>query len=106
MLLSVTIKVISRIILNRITTKINEQLCKEQAGFRKGRSCADQVFRIRQIIEQGNEWNFTVNFIYFTMAFSTSSMEKYSVTMELKKTHSIIKIPMWISESKLYVDQP
>ena len=52
MLLSVTSKVISRVILNRIQDITDLLLCEEQAGFRKGRSCSDQVFTLRQIVEQ------------------------------------------------------
>jgi len=60
MLLSVTSKVLSRVILNRLSTKVDPLLRKEQAGFRKGRSCTDQTFTLRQIVEQSNEWNATV----------------------------------------------
>ena len=41
MLLSVTYKVLSRVVLNRLTTTVDPLLRKEQAGFRKGRSCAN-----------------------------------------------------------------
>ena len=60
MLLSVTYKVLSRVVLNRLTTTVDPLLRKEQAGFRKGRSCADQIFTLRQIVEQSNEWSSTV----------------------------------------------
>ena len=48
-------------------------LRKEQAGFRKGRSCSDHIFTLRQIIEQSYEWNTTVylNFIDFSKAFDS-----------------------------------
>ena len=57
MLLSVTMKDVSRVILNRISAITDPLLRKEQAGFRKGRSCADQIFTLRQVVEQSNEWN-------------------------------------------------
>lgn len=46
---------------------------KEQAGFRKGKSCADQIFSLRQILEQSNEWITTVNanFIDFAKTFES-----------------------------------
>ncbi|XP_061192296.1 uncharacterized protein LOC133200525 [Saccostrea echinata] len=73
MLLLVTMTVLSRVILNRITDMADSLLRKEQAGFRKGRSCADQIFTLRQILEQSNEWNspLYINFIDFTKAFDS-----------------------------------
>ena len=73
MLLSVTYKVRSRVVLNRLTTTVDPLLRKKQAGFRKGRGCADQIFTLRQIVEQSNEWSSTVyaNFIDFTKAFNS-----------------------------------
>ncbi|XP_056020452.1 uncharacterized protein LOC130054512 [Ostrea edulis] len=55
MLLSVTMKVLSRVILDRIAEVTDPLLRQEQAGFRKGKSCADQLFALRQILEQSNE---------------------------------------------------
>lgn len=70
---SVTYKVLSRVVLNRLTTTVDPLLRKEQAGFRKGRDCADQIFTLRQIVEQSIEWSSTVyaNFIDFTKAFDS-----------------------------------
>ena len=73
MLLPVTSKVLSRIILDRLNDAVELLLRKEQAGFRKGRSCADHIFTLRQILEQSNEWNTTIyaNFIDFAKAFDS-----------------------------------
>ena len=75
MLLSVTSKVLSRVILNRMAAVIDLHLRKEQAGFRKGKSYADHIFSLRQILEQSNEWNTTLyaNFIDFAKAFDSLS---------------------------------
>ena len=51
-LLSITSKVFSRVILDRISESLNPLLRKEQAGFRKGKSCGDHIFTLRQILEQ------------------------------------------------------
>ncbi|XP_041362130.1 uncharacterized protein LOC121378097 [Gigantopelta aegis] len=63
-------KVYSRVILDRISVVIDPLLCKEQAGFRKGRSCGDHIFTLRQILEQCQEWNTPVyaNFVDFEKA--------------------------------------
>ena len=56
-LLSVPSKVFCRILLGRLDSAIDKRLREEQAGFRKGRGCTDQIFTIRNIIEQCLEWN-------------------------------------------------
>ena len=52
MLLSTTSKVFSKIILKRLGAGIDPQLCNGQAGSRKGMSCSDHIFTLRQILEQ------------------------------------------------------
>ena len=98
MLLSITSKVLCRVILNRITDMVDPLLRNEQAGFRRGRSCADHIFTLRQIMEQSNEWNATVyaNFIDFAKAFDSihrpamwKIMEHYGIP---NKIISIIKM--------------
>ena len=72
-LLSVPSKVICRILLGRLDSAIDVRLREEQAGFRKGRGCIDQIFTIRNIIEQCLEWNspLYINFIDFQKAFDS-----------------------------------
>ncbi|XP_041349267.1 uncharacterized protein LOC121368594 [Gigantopelta aegis] len=50
---------------------------QEQAEFRKGMSCRDHIFTLRQILEQSKEWNSTVyvNFIDFEKAFDSIQRE-------------------------------
>ena len=45
----------------------------EQAGFRKGRSCTDHIFVLRQILEQSHEWNNSIYavFVDFEKAFDS-----------------------------------
>ena len=52
LLLSVPGKVLCRIIIDRIKGEVENVLRKEQAGFWTGRSCIDQIFILRNIIEQ------------------------------------------------------
>ena len=72
-LLSVPSKAFCRILLDRIDAAIDRMLRQEQAGFRRGRSCIDQIFALRNIIEQCVEWNtpLHINFIDFRKAFDS-----------------------------------
>ena len=56
-------------------------LRKEQAGFRKGCGCSDQIFVVRHLMQQANEMkaSFKLCFIDFQSAFDSVSrgmMEK------------------------------
>ena len=52
---------------------IDETLRENQAGFRKCRSCIDQIATLRIIIEQSEEWNspLLINFIDYQKAFDS-----------------------------------
>ncbi|KAJ8378366.1 hypothetical protein AAFF_G00243240 [Aldrovandia affinis] len=52
---------------------VDPQLQDQQAGFRKGRSCTDQIATLRIILEQSLEWNspLVVNFIDYEKAFDS-----------------------------------
>ena len=51
-LLSVPGKVYGRILIDRVIEQSEGQIGEEQSGFRKGRSCADQIFVLRQLSEK------------------------------------------------------
>jgi len=70
-LLSVPGKVMAGIILERIKTAIDCSLRQQQAGFRKGRSCCEQIFALRYIIEKATalDTSLLINFIDFKKAF-------------------------------------
>ena len=65
--MSVPGKVMCRIIIDRIEGEVDCMIRKEQAGFRTGRSCIDQIFILRNIIEQCVELNspLFINFVDF-----------------------------------------
>ena len=50
-LLSVRGKIFAIVVLDRIKKTVDNVLRQEQAGFRPGRSCNDQIFTLRQILE-------------------------------------------------------
>ena len=72
-LLPIASKVLGRVIINRIKAGIDEILRPEQAGFREGKSTTEQIFILRNIIEQSVEWQSTlyINFIDFEKAFDS-----------------------------------
>ena len=72
-LLSVPSKMFCRVLLDPMETAIDTRIRQEQAGFRKGRGCMDQIFALRNIIEQCLEWNtsFFINFVDFRKAFDS-----------------------------------
>ena len=76
-LLPIVSKVLGRILINRIRDGIDHKLRKEQAGFRAGRGTVEQIFILRNIIEQTNEWQATLylNFIDYEKAFDSIHRE-------------------------------
>ncbi|XP_043943589.1 uncharacterized protein LOC122815288, partial [Protopterus annectens] len=76
-LLSVPGKVFNRILLERIKDTTDKKLREEQAGFRKNRSCIDQIATLRIIVEQSVEWNspLYINFVDFEKAFDSVDRE-------------------------------
>ena len=87
-LLSLPSKIFTRIILERIRTAIDKKLREEQAGFRPGRSCVDQITTLRIIIEQSLEWQspLFINFIDFKKAFDTVDRE---ITWKIMRNYGI-----------------
>ena len=76
-MLSIPSKVFNRVILNRMKDAVDTQLRDQQAGFRKERSCTDQIATLRIILEQSLEWNspIYVNFIDYEKAFDSVDRE-------------------------------
>ncbi|VDP42220.1 unnamed protein product [Schistosoma curassoni] len=56
-LLSIPGNVFNRVLLNRMKDCVDAQLCDQQAGFRKDRSCKDRIATPQMIVEQSIEWN-------------------------------------------------
>jgi len=72
-LLLVVGKVLNRIILLRLQQAVDATLRDQQAGFRKDRSCIDQIATLRIVIEQSIEWNTSlyINFVDYEKAFDS-----------------------------------
>lgn len=76
-LLSIPGKIFCAVLLRRIQAAADHRLREEQAGFRRGRSCSDQIFALRNIIEQCVEYKrpLSINFIDFKKAFDSIHRE-------------------------------
>ena len=68
---STTSKLFQLVMLNRLSTGIEKALRENQCGFRRNRSCVDQIYSLRTIIHQCIEFNLPlkINFIDFKSAF-------------------------------------
>ena len=84
-LLSVPGKILNYILLTRLKNSLDSLLRENQAGFRNGRSCSEQIFTTRQLIEQSIEWqsNLVLNFIDFKKAFDSVHRESLWKILEL-----------------------
>uniref|UniRef100_A0A183KQ11 Reverse transcriptase domain-containing protein n=1 Tax=Schistosoma curassoni TaxID=6186 RepID=A0A183KQ11_9TREM len=72
-LLSIPGKVFNRVLLNRMNDCVDAQLRDQPEGFRKDRSCTDQIAALQIIVEQSIEWNpsLYINFIDYEKAFDS-----------------------------------
>jgi endonuclease/exonuclease/phosphatase family metal-dependent hydrolase len=68
-------KVFSKIILNRLTKKLDEQQPREQAGFRTDFSTVDHMHVVKQIVEKYNEYGkpYYMSFVDYNKAFDSLS---------------------------------
>ncbi|XP_060564478.1 monocarboxylate transporter 2-like [Ruditapes philippinarum] len=76
-LLSVPAKIFNRVILEQLKGPVDKKLRDQQAGFRKDRSCTDQIATLRIIIEQSIEWNspLYINFVDYEKAIDSLDRE-------------------------------
>ena len=92
---------LGRIIITRMWDGIDPKLRQEQAGFRKGRGSTEQIFILRNIIEQCMEWNANlyVCFVDFEKAFD---FVDHSVLWRIMRSYSIpekivkmVRVVLW-----------
>ena len=72
-LLCILYKLYQRLIMARIAPTVEEQMSPDQAGFRPGRSCCDQLLNLTQYIEDGFEKKQVTGavFVDLTAAYDT-----------------------------------
>ena len=75
--MSIAAKVYNRVLLNRIRIPIDAKLRKNQAGFRTGRSCIQQIHILRRIMEGANYQKIPlyITFVDFMKAFDSIDRE-------------------------------
>ncbi len=78
-LLSVPGKAFTVVLLQRLREAVDRTQREEQAGFRPSRSCSEQIFALRNIIEQSVEFQkpLSVNFIDFRKAFDSVHRDSF-----------------------------
>jgi sorting nexin-29 len=93
--LSTSYKILSNILLSRLTPCADEINGDNQCGFRRNRSLTDQIFSIRQVLEKKWEYNCTVHqlFIDFKKAYSSVRREVlYNVLTEFKIPRNLVRL--------------
>ena len=80
-LLDVSGKVFNRALLNRMKDEVDTKFKDQQAGFRKDRSCVDQIATLRIIIEQSCKWNspLYINFFDFEKKSIRQCGQRYAL---------------------------
>ena len=76
-LIPVIMKIFGSAIINRIRVGVDNKLRNKQAGYRQGRNTTEQIFVLRNIIEQVIEWNSNlyICFVDFEKAFDSVHRE-------------------------------
>jgi sorting nexin-29 len=108
-LLSTAYKILSNILLARLTSYINEVIGDHQCGFCHNRFTTNQIFYIQQILEKKWEYNGKVHqlFIDFKTAYDSVKREVlYNNLLEFiipKKLVRLIKMCLNEACSKVYI---
>ena len=73
----IALKIFCKVLLNRIEPVLDGVLREEQASFRKGRGCNDQIFVVRHLMQQANEMKASLSLcvVDFEKAFDSVSRE-------------------------------
>jgi hypothetical protein len=110
-LLSTTYKILSNILLARLTPYADEIMGDHHCGFRSNRSTTDQIFYVRQMLEKKWEYNGTVRqlFIDFKKAYdSVRRRELYNILIEFgvpRKLLALIQVCLNGTFSTVCIDK-
>ena len=84
-MLSTSYKILTNILVSRLTPYIDDIVGDHQCGFKRNRSTIDKIFSIREILEKKWECNGTVHQLYvdFKKAYDSVKRDKlYSILLE------------------------
>jgi len=79
-------KLFANIIKNRLDEYLEDEMVEEQCGFRKGRSCTDAIFTVKQIMEKRKEHNLPLFllFIDYEKAYDNVNRDRLWKVMDNK----------------------
>lgn len=106
-LVDVTYKILSRALLKRAEPQLDCQIGEYQAGFRKGRSCPEQILNLRNILayQKQRAKPYIVTFVDFQKAYDSIDRESLFYILEEfgldGKTLNIIKETLTNTPSKV-----
>lgn len=83
-LLNAGYKIYAKILNNRLKIITDSLLLEDQCGFRKGRSCSDNIFVLKQILEKRKEFNYRtcLAFVDYEKAFDRINRNKLWIILE------------------------
>jgi hypothetical protein len=108
-LFSTTYKILSNILLARLTLYVNEIIGDHQCGFHHNRSTMDQIFYIQQILEKKWEYNGMVHQLFIDFKKDHDSITRevlYNILLEFgvsKKLVRLIKMCLNETYSKVHI---
>ena len=88
-------------ILNRVTPLLERHLIKEQAGFRPGESCTNQLLNLTQHIEDGYQRGMITGAAYDTVTHRILIQKLYNITQD---SHLYRVLQNMLSNRKFYVE--
>ena len=85
-LLCILYKLYERLILARISPTVEGQLTADQAGFRPGRSCCDQLLNLTQFIEDGFERKEITGAVFVDLTAAYDTVNHRLLLLKIAKT--------------------
>ena len=85
-LLSILYKMYERMLLARIFPHVEANLTPDQAGFRPGKSCCDQLLNLTQFIEDGFEKKMITGTVFVDLTAAYDTVNHRILLLKVAKT--------------------